>query len=79
VPTTTVAPSDLHTYHSHGGTLTVRFSGGRLTIVSYAAAAGYTADVHRNDPDDVEVRFSGPDDRRIRVRVEEGHLSPEIR
>jgi len=77
--TTTVAPSELHTYHSDGGTVTVRFSGGRLTLVSYHAAPGYDAEVHRDDPDDVEVRFSGPDDRRIRVRVEEGHLSPEIR
>ena len=78
-PTTTIAPSDLHTYRSRGGTLTVGFSSGRLTIVSYAAAAGYTAEVHRNDPDDVEVRFSGPDDRRIRIRVENGRLAPEIR
>ncbi len=77
--TTTVALSDLHTYHSEGGTATVRFSGGRLTLVSYHAAIGFHAEVHRDDPDDVEVRFSGPADRRIRVRVEEGQLSPEIR
>jgi hypothetical protein len=77
--TTTVAPSELHTYHSVGGTVTVRFSGGRLTLVSYGAAPGYAAEVHSNDPDDVEVRFSGPEDRRIRIRVEEGHLTAEIR
>ncbi len=77
--TTTAAPSELHTYDSDGGTMTVRFSGGRLMLVSYHAAAGYTAEVHRTDPDDVEVRFSGSADHRIRIRVENGRLSPEIR
>jgi hypothetical protein len=76
--TTTVPPAELHTYTSDGGTITVRFSGGTLTLVSYRAAAGYAAEVHRDDPDDVEVRFSGEHDRRIRVRVENGRLAPEI-
>jgi hypothetical protein len=67
----------VHTYHCDGGTITVRFSGGKLTLVSYRAALGYSAEVHNNDPDDVEVRFSGPDERRIRIRVEEGRLSEE--
>jgi hypothetical protein len=76
--TTTIAPSDLRTYHSDGGTMTVRYSHGKLALVSYRAASGYTAEVHRNQPDDVEVRFSGPDERRIRIRVEQGDLSEEI-
>lgn len=76
--TTTIQPSELHTYHSVGGTITVRYSDGNLTLVSYRAAPGYTAEVHNTDPQDIEVRFSGPDDRRIRIRVEEGHLSEEI-
>jgi hypothetical protein len=76
--TTTIDPSELHTSHSDGGTITVRYSHGNLTLVSYRAAPGYTAEVHITDPQEVQVRFSGPDDRRIRTRVEEGHLSEEI-
>jgi hypothetical protein len=75
--TTTTIQSELRTYSSDGGTITVRYSHGNLTLVSYRAAPGYTAEVHSTDPQDVEVRFSGPDEHRIRIRAEEGHLSEE--
>jgi hypothetical protein len=74
--TTTVPPPGMnHTYNADGGRMTVRFSNGRLTLVSYQPADGWTAAVHTNKPDDVEVRFSkGEEDSRIRVRVENGRL-----
>jgi hypothetical protein len=75
LPTTTTPPSngENHTYHADGGTMTVRFANGQLTLVSYQASDGWVAAVHTNTPDDIEVRFSkGGDDSRIRVRVENG-------
>jgi hypothetical protein len=76
-PTTPVASDQVKTYHSTGGDMTVRFSGGALHLVSHSAAAGFTAEVHTQKPDDVEVRFNnGNTEWRIRVRVDNGKLQP---
>jgi len=74
-PTTTSAPG-LHTYRSEGGTLTVRFEHGSLSLVSYHANAGYTAELHTNQPDEIEVRFyvGAEEVSRLGVRVENGQL-----
>jgi hypothetical protein len=79
-PTTIVPPAPVtKTYSSAGGRITVRFAGGRLTLVSKSPAVGYTAEVHTQQPDDVEVRFRSADrEWRVRVRVENGKLRPEI-
>jgi hypothetical protein len=67
------------TYTATGGRITIRFANGRLTLVSRTAAPGFTAEVHKQDPQDVEVRFdNGSHESRIRVRVENGQLRPEI-
>jgi hypothetical protein len=77
--TTSAAPASVHTYSAPGGTLTVRYRSGALTLVSYHAATGYTAEVHSAQADDVEVRFSNDaHEYRIRVRVDHGRLMPEI-
>jgi hypothetical protein len=78
--TTTVAPTaSVHTYSSPGGTLTVRYRPGALTIVSYHATPGYTAEVSSAQPDDIEVRFSDDEHEfQIRVRVDNGKLVREI-
>jgi hypothetical protein len=78
-PTTTAAPST-KTYTSVGGRATIRFANGRLTLVSHAPTAGYTEEIHTNKPDDIELRFTTGDGResRIRVRVQDGHVEPEI-
>ena len=72
------APST-KTYTAIGGRITVTFARGALTLDSYAASAGYQADVHNQDPDDVEVRFSnGNRESRIRIRVQNGAVQQEI-
>lgn len=75
---TTVAPST-KSYSAIGGQATIRFANGALTLASYTAAAGYTPEVHTNTATDIEIRFSnGSAESRIRVRVDNGQLRPEI-
>ena len=74
---TTTPPAATHTYTAPGGTVTIRFANGALTLVSYGAHQSYTATVHDNRPDRIEVRFSGPTDSRIRVDVDHGKLVEE--
>ena len=71
------APAD-HTYPSDGGTVTVRFASGALSIVSTTPAPGYTEERHDTGPNRVEVRFRNADGEwRIRVDVVDGALSEE--
>ena len=59
--------------------MTIRFAAGRLTLVSRVAAPGYSVDLRTNTPSEIEVRFSnGQSESRIRVRVKDGALEPEI-
>jgi cytoskeletal protein RodZ len=78
-PSTAPVPPATKTYTSIGGRVTIRFANGRLTLVSYTPSAGYTTEVHTNTPTDIELRFSnGGSESRIRVRVQDGQLRPEI-
>ena len=78
----TTAPTSagqIHTYGSAGGNLTVRADNGRLSLVSFTPALGYTPQVRTNQPDDIEVRFdSRTEEWVIRVRVENGAPAAEI-
>jgi hypothetical protein len=77
--TTTAAPNPIHTYESPGGTITVRFARGALTLVSDPPAPGYTVEIHDEQADEIEVRFHSLNGEwRIRVRAENGALVPEI-
>lgn len=77
--TTTTAPEAKHTYTSTGGTLTITFAHGQITLDSYAAKPGYQSEVHTNKPDDIELRFTGAGhESRIRVRVQNGQLSKTV-
>jgi cytoskeletal protein RodZ len=81
-PGAATPPAQQPTYASKGGSVTVRLANGKLTLVSYDAAAGYSPTVHTNKPDDVEVRFrknGESDETRVRIRVVNGRLAPEIR
>lgn len=77
--TPTFAPPSTKTYSSIGGRVTVTFANGALTLDSSMPAAGYQTDVHKQDPDDVEVRFSNANrESRIRIRVQSGAVQKEI-
>jgi hypothetical protein len=66
-------------YSSIGGSITVRLSGGQLQLLSVVEADGYDIERQIEKPDDVEVRFvSGDAESRIRVRIVDGQMSPEI-
>jgi hypothetical protein len=81
-PTTQAPPpsSGPQTYGGLGGQVTVRVDAGNLVLVSVRPAAGFAVTEQRARPDDVEVRFEGPSGRtRVRIRLEGGVLSPEVR
>jgi hypothetical protein len=76
-PTTPTA--ETKTYDSAGGSVTIRFANGALTLVAMNPASGWQGEVTQQKADDIEVRFSRADDEwRIRVRVDNGALRPEI-
>lgn len=80
---TTTAPSASSaqdvSYSSEGGSITVHFADGVVSLASSSAASGYSTEVHDNGPTRVEVRFSnGEIEWRIRVDVVNGELQPEI-
>jgi cytoskeletal protein RodZ len=67
------------TYTAIGGRVTITFARGALTLDSSTPTAGYQVEVHKQDPDDVEVRFSnGSRESRIRIRVQNGAVEKEI-
>lgn len=64
---------------SEGGSITVHFVDGVVSLISSTPTAGYTASVHDNGPTRVEVRFAaGEGEWRIRIDVVKGELVPEI-
>ena len=67
------------TFSGIGGSITVRLQNGSLTLVSYNAASGFTADVQKSSGDRVEVRFESEGQRTdIRVDIAGGSMSPRI-
>ena len=77
-PSTTV-PSGDRTFTSAGGSVTIHYDGRALTLVSYHAASGYHAQVDSQKADDIEVQFrSSEQSWRIRIRIENGQVTPEI-
>ena len=76
--TNSPAPEN-HTYTSDGGSITVRFADGALSLLSTHPATGFSSDVNDRGPTRVEVRFDdGTTEWQIRVDVINGHLSVEI-
>ncbi len=78
--TPTTPPAGTTTsYTSDGGSITVSFVNGVVSLVSSTPTAGYSATVHDNGPTRVEVRFdNGTGEWRIRVDVVNGALVPEV-
>lgn len=66
-------------YASTGGSITVRWDGSALTLVSVDPADGYTAEIEDQSATRVRVRFRGDDgDSRIEIRVRDGVVEPPI-
>jgi hypothetical protein len=82
-PPVTTAPTETSifqaSYTSDGGSITVDFVDGRVSLTSSSPAAAYGDEVHDNGPSRVEVRFNnGQTEWRIRVDVVNGQLVPEV-
>jgi hypothetical protein len=75
---TTVAPTapppapTTETVPSSGGSITYRWNGTSLTLVSTDPAPDHTSDIEDESPTRLRVRFEGPNESRIEVRVEDG-------
>ena len=78
-PTPPAATTTTYTSGVEGGSITVSFANGVVSLVTSTPTAGYTASLHDNGPSRVEVRFNnGSGEWRIRVDVVNGALVPEI-
>ncbi|MEI8241302.1 MAG: hypothetical protein WCI22_17965 [Actinomycetota bacterium] len=78
-PPPTTAPrtpsSDTHTFATPGGSITVRFSAGVLTLVGYHPVSGFSVEQVQASDQHIDVRFRGPNgDYRVHVEVQHGQL-----
>lgn len=88
MPTTTsttsvpTAPADApftRRYDSLGGSITVRWDGSALSLLSVEPAAGFVGEVEDQTTARIRVRFrSDDDDSRIEVRVDDGRVTSNI-
>ena len=70
---------ETHTYSSAGGSITIRFADGALSLLSTRPAAGFSEDRRDTGPTGVEVRFDdGQTEWQIRVDMVDGQLAVEI-
>ncbi len=80
VPTQNLPAPFTRTYSSTGGSITISWSGSAFTLVSVAAADGFTAEVEDARWDRVRVDFEGnDDDARIEVRISDDDGSLRVR
>jgi hypothetical protein len=56
----------------------VSWDGGRLSLDAVAAAEGHVAEIEDDGADRIRVRFNGPNESRIEVRVENGEIRERI-
>jgi hypothetical protein len=81
-PVTTPAPAPIDVTRSQssgGGSITVRLSGGVLSLVSSTPSSGFEKDVRSSGPSRVEVRFESDNQMfRIRATISGGDISFEV-
>jgi hypothetical protein len=77
VATQAPAPST-ETHDSSGGSITVTWNGSALSLDAVNPADGHTAEIEDNTPTRIRVRFRGPAESRIEVRVENGEVTERI-
>jgi hypothetical protein len=76
--TTQALSADPQTFASAGGQIVVGVTSGHLQLGAITDATGFTHDVHQQQADDVEVRFTSADTEwRIRVRLIDGQMQSE--
>lgn len=82
VPAAPPAPSVdapfTRTYDSLGGSITVRWDGSVLDLVSVSPLEGFVSEIEDESATRVRVRFRGDDDSRIEVRVDGGKVTSTI-
>ncbi len=59
---TTTPPTQPLIYRATGGSVTLTCTSGRLALVSYAAQPGWTAENHKDESQEIEIRFSKQSD-----------------
>lgn len=75
---TTTAPAQ-HSVKSVGGTVVVSISRNTVLLVRADPVEGYTAEIRKAGPDEVDVRFeSGSAESRIEVRVQDGQIRQQV-
>ena len=79
---TTAAPaaSEVRTYHTGGGSVTIIVSPGVVTWSSATPASGYTVEVENRGPEEVKVKFEAAhegEDYEFRARWRDGRLVVE--
>lgn len=77
-PTTSPAPDQVQTYSvAEAGSVTLRLSGGSLTIVTISPAAGWTATIDEQSPPEIDFR-SGDQRWRFSAQVEDGSIRTSV-
>ncbi len=71
-PTVTDPAPTNETQTSAGGSITYSWNGSSLDLLSTQPASGHTVEIEDDTPTRIRVRFRGPSDSRIEVRVEGG-------
>jgi hypothetical protein len=65
------ATAGVRSYHSSGGSITVRIGHGSVTLLHVDPATGFTPETHDSGPDRVDVRFiRGGQTYRIELQVD---------
>jgi hypothetical protein len=76
---TTVATTDVRTYSSVAGSITVEVRPGSLRLVSTSPVTGYVAEVADSSGQKVDVKFRGGSrDWRIRVEIKDGAVTYRV-
>jgi hypothetical protein len=76
-PTSPPSPTT-ETYRSAGGSITVSWDGSSLRLLSVDPAAEHESEIEDETAVRIRVRFRGPNDSRIEVRVENGAPTVDI-
>jgi hypothetical protein len=73
-PTTASGPAS--TFHLQGGNVSAGCSGTSIQLLSASPNSGYSVDVNKSGPDEIDVRFESTDHRsELRANCQTGHVT----